>query len=148
MTTPPDTTQPRGQSLGVAMTARLDGLETTLTHGPSGAVLVTTPPRDNGGTGEAFSPTDLVGAALAACALTTMELVARREGLTFGPARASVEKRMQGPPRRIGALELVFDLPAQTPADQRARFEEIARTCPVALSLHPDVRVPMTFRWP
>lgn len=129
------------------MTAALAGLTTTLGHGPSGATLQTVPPKDNGGDGTLFSPTDLVGAALAACALTTMALVARREGLDWGDATARVEKQMVGPPRRIGALPLQFELPASIRPEHRARLEEIARTCPVALSLHPDLKVPLTFTY-
>ena len=130
------------------MTASLSGLACRLGHGPSGAELGTVPPRDNGGDGSSFSPTDLVGAALASCALTTMALVARREGLAFGDARARVEKRMTPPPRRIGELVLVLEMPAEVRPDERARLEEIARTCPVARSLHPDVKVPMEFVYP
>ena len=82
---------------GVPMTAAIQGLSCELTHGPSGSIIKTVPPRDNGGTGMSFSPTDLVGAALAACALSTMALAAQREGLSWGDARASVEKRMTPP---------------------------------------------------
>jgi uncharacterized OsmC-like protein len=130
------------------MTARIAGLACQLTHGPSGAELTTVPPRDNGGTGESFSPTDLVGAALASCALSTMALAAGREGLPWGDARAAVEKRMTPPPRRIGELVLVIDMPREVRPQDRARLEEIARTCPVARSLHPDVKVPFEFRYP
>ncbi len=133
---------------GVPMTAAITGLGCTLTHGPSGAVIETVPPRDNGGTGARFSPTDLVGAALASCALTTMALIAAREGLAWGDARASVEKIMSPPPRRIAELTLVIDMPRGTRPAERARLEEIARTCPVARSLHPDVKLPITFRYP
>lgn len=133
---------------GVPMTAAIQGLTCRLEHGPSGARLQTVPPVDNGGDGSSFSPTDLVGAALAACALSTMALVAGREGLTWGNARASVEKIMTAAPRRIGELGLVFDMPAEVRPEHRARLEEIARTCPVARSLSADVKVPMTFRWP
>jgi putative redox protein len=133
---------------GVPMTAAIEGLGCTLTHGPSGAVIQTVPPKDNGGTGACFSPTDLVGAALASCALSTMALQAGREGLAWGDARASVEKRMSPPPRRIAELVVAFDMPREVLPEQRARLEEIARTCPVARSLHPDVRVPMEFRYP
>ncbi len=133
---------------GVPMTAAIQGLSCRLTHGPSGAVLSTVPPRDNGGTGASFSPTDLVGAALAACALSTMALVAQREALAWGDARAAVEKRMTPAPRRIGELVLVIEMPREVRPDQRARLEEAARTCPVARSLHPDVKVPMEFRYP
>ncbi len=132
---------------GVPMTARIEGLTCQLTHGPSGSALTTVPPRDNCGTGESFSPTDLVGAALASCALSTMALAAQREGLAWGNARAAVEKRMTPPPRRIGELVLVIDMPREVRQQDRARFEEIARTCPVARSLHPDVKVPFEFRY-
>jgi uncharacterized OsmC-like protein len=128
------------------MSVAIQGLTCRLTHGPSGAVIQTVPPKDNGGDGSSFSPTDLVGAALASCALSTMALVAAREGLAWGNASAAVEKRMTPPPRRIGELVLVITLPRETRPEQRARLEEIARTCPVARSLHPDVKLPIEFR--
>jgi len=139
---------PPAASPGVPMSARLAGLACQLTHGPSGSIIATVPPRDNGGDGSSFSPTDLVGAALASCALTTMALTAGREGLSFGEARAAVEKRMSPPPRRIAELVLCIDMPREVRPDDRARLEEVARTCPVARSLHPEVRLPMEFRYP
>ncbi len=133
---------------GVPMSAALSGLTCSLAHGPSGTTMRTVPPRDNGGDGSSFSPTDLVGAALAACALSTMALVAGREGLTWGDARAAVEKHMSPPPRRIAELTLVIDMPREVRPEHRARLEEAALTCPVARSLHPDVKVPIRFRYP
>lgn len=133
---------------GVPMTAAIRGLTCRLEHGPSGASMQTVPPRDNGGDGSSFSPTDLVGAALAACALSTMALQAGREGLTWGDASAEVEKVMSSSPRRIGELPLVFHMPREVRPEHRARLEEIARTCPVARSLSSDVKVPMEFRYP
>lgn len=132
---------------GVPMTAAIHGLTCDLTHGPSGTHIKTVPPVDNGGDGSSFSPTDLVGAALGSCALSTMALVAAREGLSWGDARVAVEKRMSPPPRRIAELVVVFDMPREAKPEQRARLEEIARTCPVARSLHPDVKVPFEFRY-
>ena len=76
------------QPTGVKMTADGSGLSVRLEHGPSGSALTTSPPKDNGGTGASFSPTDLVGAALASCALTTMALAAAREGLAWGDTQA------------------------------------------------------------
>lgn len=134
--------------MGVPMTVRITGLDCQLTHEPSGAVIRTVPPKDNGGDGTSFSPTDLMGAALASCALSTMALLAPREGLTFGAASARVEKEMVGPPRRIGSLAVVITMPVGTRPEERARFEEIARGCPVARSLHPDLQLPMTFVYP
>lgn len=134
--------------MGVPMTVRIAGLGCALTHEPSGAVIRTVPPKDNGGDGSSFSPTDLVGAALAACALSTMALIAPKEGLTFGEATARVEKEMVGPPRRIGSLSIVITMPPGTKPEQRARFEEIARSCPVAKSLHPELQLPLQFVYP
>jgi uncharacterized OsmC-like protein len=141
MTTP---TQPAAS--GVPMTAEgAPQFKVNLQHGPSGTRITTEAPKDNGGTGSSFSPTDLVGAALASCAITTMALVASREGLPWGEASASVEKRMTGAPRRIAELVLEIRMPKGLNAEQRAKLEEIARFCPVARSLHPDVKVPLTF---
>jgi putative redox protein len=119
-----------------------------LTHGPSGTVIHSEAPKDNGGTGGSFSPTDLVGAALASCAVTTMALAASRENVPWGEAQAKVEKRMTPPPRRIGELVLEITMPRELPKDQRARFEQIARECPVSRSLHPDLQKSLTFRYP
>lgn len=134
--------------MGVSMTVQIAGLECKLTHEPSGALIRTIPPKDNGGDGSSFSPTDLVGAALASCALSTMAIIAPKEGLTFGEASARVEKEMVGPPRRIGSLAVVITMPPGTRPEQRVRLEEIARGCPVARSLHTDTQIPMTFVYP
>jgi uncharacterized OsmC-like protein len=132
---------------GVAMKVELHGLTCRLTHEPSGAVIQTTPPRDNGGDGTSFSPTDLVGAALASCAISTMALQAAREGLSWGDASARVVKEMVGPPRRIGTLSVEITMPAGVKPEHRARLEEIAHGCPVARSLHGELKLPITFRY-
>lgn len=129
------------------MSARIAGLTVQLEHGPSGSTLQTVPPKDNGGTGASFSPTDLVGAALVSCALSTMALGAGREGLSWGEASANVVKQMSPPPRRIAQLTVVIQMPKEVKPEQRARLEELARTCPVARSLHPDVNLPITFSY-
>lgn len=139
------TTPPSGVVMNVTSAP---GFKCRLEHGPSGTRIVTEAPKDNGGTGGSFSPTDLVGAALASCALTTMALVASREGIAFGEAQARVEKRMSPPPRRIAELVLEIDMPAGLSRAHRARMEETAHGCPVARSLHPDVKVPVSFRYP
>jgi uncharacterized OsmC-like protein len=90
-----------------------------------------------------------MGAALASCAVTTMAIKSEAEGIPFPAASARVVKEMTTtPPRKIASLALEVRLPAtgHTP-EQRARLEEIGRTCPVALSLHPAVHVAMTFTY-
>ena len=130
----------------VEVTAESDGgLQTRLHHGPSGATLPTDGPKDNGGEGAAFSPTDLVASGLLACMLTTMALVAKREGIPWGKARGRIEKHMNASPRRIGQLVVELWLPRGLSAEHRTRMQLVAETCPVHKSLHPDVQVSVTY---
>lgn len=123
-------------------------LRTQAIHGPSGATLITDAPVDNHGKGEAFSPTDLLATSLATCVLTTMAILAQRQGFEFGNASFEVTKEMTAtPPRRVAKLTLRFVLPAALNADQRARLEAVAKSCPVHHSLHPDVVTEVSFSY-
>jgi putative redox protein len=134
----------------VTITATYDGnLRCTATHGPSGAKLPTDAPKDNEGMGASFSPTDLVATALATCTITTMGILARREGIDLRGAQVTVEKQMVATPRRrIGALPVTITVPGRLTAQQKQKLENAARTCPVHASLHPDVQAPITFVYP
>ena len=123
------------------------GLHVRVTHGPSGASFVSDAPKDNGGDASGFSPTDLVATGLLDCMITTMSIVARREGIPWGKLRGRVEKHMHPSPRRIGTLVVEVWMPAELPADQRSRMEQVAHTCPVQRSLHPDVKLDLRFRY-
>jgi putative redox protein len=118
-----------------------------LTHGPSQSKIETDAPKDNQGKGERFSPTDLIGAALGSCILTTMDMAAKADGFSIEGAKASVEKAMTSAPRRIQSLTVQMTLPARLNAEQRKKLEDIAVNCPVHRSLHPDVQMPMTFQY-
>lgn len=135
--------------MSVTMNLTYDGgLRCTLVHEPSSTPLRTDAPKDNEGRGESFSPTDLVGAALVSCAVTTMAIKAPKEGIALSSASGRVVKEMTtAAPRRIARLTVEIELPSGLPAAQRARLEEIAHTCPVALSLSGDVDVRMQFRY-
>ncbi len=115
-------------------------LRCTNTHDQSGTVIITDAPKDNQGRGESFSPTDLVASGLGVCMLTIMGIVARRDGIALAGATARVEKHMTpAPPRRIARIVVAITLPGGITAEQRTVLERAARTCPVALSLHPDI---------
>jgi uncharacterized OsmC-like protein len=128
-------------------TARYEGqLRTEATHTASGTVIQTDAPVDNHGRGEAFSPTDLVGTALGTCILTTMAIVAERHEIAFVGASFRMEKIMsQEPPRRIAQLTVELHLPASLDARARALMERTAHTCPVALSLNPEIKQEIQF---
>jgi uncharacterized OsmC-like protein len=121
------------------------GLKMRLRHGPSGAEIPTAAPADNLGDGSSFSPTDLLAASLGACMVTTMGIVAQREGIPFDGAAFSLEKHMRSDPRRVDVLPVVIRMPRGLTDEQRTRLEHVARTCPVDRSLHPDVRREVTF---
>lgn len=124
-------------------------LHCTATHAASGAALATDAPKDNMGKGEAFSPTDLVATALGTCMLTTMAIVAQRHGIELAGARVQVTKEMVSQPaRRIGTLGVEITMANRDLSDDdRKRLENAALACPVHRSLHPEVQIPVTFRW-
>ena len=123
----------------------LGGLKMDLTHGPSGTTIRTAAPVDNQGDGSSFSPTDLAAAALGSCMITTMAIVAAREGIPFEEGSFSLEKHMRSGPRRIDRIPIVIRLPASLTAEQRRRMEETALGCPVHLSLLEAIDRPVEF---
>lgn len=118
-----------------------------LEHEPSGSQIETDAPKDNQGLGQAFSPTDLMAAALSSCAITTMAIVGEKSGIDLSGVRASVEKHMESNPRRIGQLVLDISLPARLDSNQRSFMEETARGCPVLRSLSSEIIVKISFTY-
>ena len=128
----------------------LGELRTECSHLQSGTHIHTDAPTDNQGRGEAFSPTDLVANALGTCIITTMAIFARRDGIDLKGSQLDVTKIMTSqPPRRIARIEVDLTLQADSLPDEatRARLEAIAHTCPVAISLHPDIEQAVSIRW-
>jgi putative redox protein len=118
----------------------LGGLRTEAIHLKSSTHLLTDAPTDNHGRGEAFSPTDLTCISLASCKMTTMGILAQREGIDLGGLRCEVEKIMVASPRRIGEIVIDMYLPNPDLTDkQRQMLKNAALACPVALSLSPEV---------
>ncbi len=126
----------------------LGELRCEATHGPSGTQIVTDAPVDNMGKGESFSPTDLVGVALATCIVTTMGIVAQRSDIDMSGTTARVKKEMlTTPQRRIARLTVEVHVPHDLADEDRKRLENAAFTCPVHRSLHDDVEMPIEIRF-
>jgi putative redox protein len=125
----------------------LPGLKVHLQHGPSGAEIRTAAPVDNAGDGSSFSPTDLLAAALGSCMLTLMAITARREGIPFDGAEFVLEKHMRANPRRVDAIPVRIRMPAGLTGEQRKALEHAALTCPVHLSLLPEIRREVEFEY-
>jgi putative redox protein len=124
-------------------------LHCTITHEPSSSVIYTDAPKDHAGKGEAFSPTDLIAAALGSCIATVLGIYSRRKGWNLEGMRFEVTKEMmQEPERRIGRLLVQVWMPMGLPIEDRQACERVASTCPVHRSLHPGIEILTMFHWP
>ncbi len=128
----------------------LGKLRTEAVHLESGTTILTDAPKDNNGEGQAFSPTDLVATALASCMISIMGIVSRRDQITpIDGAKAEVTKIMYAEPRRIGEIHIRITFPPNTYSDKEKKiYEHAAFTCPVAKSIHPDIKQDILFIWP
>lgn len=121
-------------------------LRTEATHILSGNKLTTDAPPDNQGKGEFFSPTDLLATSLGSCMLTIMGISARTYGFDIDGTKVTVTKVMGTNPRRVieVIVELLFPHNNYT-AKERKLLELASKECPVANSLHPDLKQTVRF---
>jgi putative redox protein len=124
-------------------------LRTQATHVQSGTEILTDAPVDNQGKGEAFSPTDLLAASLGSCMLTIMGIAAKQHGLNIDHTTCSITKIMTAePPRRVGEIVVDLKFPETNFTEKDKKIlEKSALTCPVYLSLHPDIKKTVSFGW-
>lgn len=124
------------------------GLRCEAEHGPSKAAIQTDAPVDNHGRGEAFSPTDLVGAALGTCMMTIMGIYAERHGVSLrGMTCRTVKEMSSSAPRRIASLRTTIWVPLPADHPHRTALENAAHSCPVHRSLHPEIDAGIAFEW-
>lgn len=126
----------------------ISGLRTEMTHLKSGTKVLTDAPVDNKGKGKVFSPTDLVSASLASCMLTIMGIAANEHGFNIDGASAAVTKIMQDNPRRIGEIHIKIVFPSNYSDKHKRIITHASKTCPVALSLHPDLKQVIELEFP
>ncbi len=125
------------------------GLRTEAVHELSGTKIITDAPLDNHGKGESFSPTDLLATALGSCMLTIMGISAPEYGYSIDGTTVETEKIMGTNPRRVVEVRITFNFPkGNNYTDQQKRIiEASARTCPVANSLHPELKKTIVFNY-
>ena len=130
-------------------------LRTKATHLQSKTVIFTDAPTDNNGKGEAFSPTDLVAAALGNCMMTVMGIFASKNSISLENSAENAEKisyettkiMSTDLPRRIIEIKIDFKFPKtfNINAENQQKLINAAHTCPVALSLHPEIKQNVSF---
>src|SRR3954466_5424117 len=105
-------------------------LRTQAIHNASGNAIITDAPLDNNGKGEAFSPTDLVCAALSSCMMTIMGQVADRENIDLRGMTTEITKVMASNPRKISEIHVSFTHPNLKADDkQKQKLKNAAHTC-------------------
>lgn len=129
-------------------TKYLGDLRTESQHVKSQSLVITDAPTDNNGKGEAFSPTDLLAASLATCMITIMGIMANKNGLNIDGVSADVTKIMSANPRKVAEIAIEFTF-AKNNFDetQKEILRQAALTCPVALSLHDDLKKTVQFKF-
>ncbi len=128
-------------------TVYLGGLRTEATHVQSGTKIITDAPVDNQGKGEAFSPTDLLSAALASCMLTIMGIKAQASNIDIDNTQCSITKIMAADPRRVSEIVISFKFPKEYTEKEQILLERAALTCPVYYSLHEGLKKTVNFGW-
>jgi uncharacterized OsmC-like protein len=119
-------------------------LRTVCTHLRSKNSFETDAPIDNNGKGERFSPTDLMATSLGTCMITVMGIKARSMGFDLNGIKIEVEKIMKAEPRRVGGINLFFQIPDNLKdIDEKTKqiLKHTGNTCPVQQSIHPEIEV-------
>jgi uncharacterized OsmC-like protein len=117
-------------------------------HIKSGVTLITDAPTDNHGKGESFSPTDLLCTALGTCMLTIMGISANTHHFNIDGTKVRITKIMKSDPRRVGEIIVEFDMPYKEFTEKQKDILRVAaENCPVAKSLHPELKQTIKFNY-
>lgn len=122
-------------------------LRTTCIHLQSGTEILTDAPTDNHGKGEAFSPTDLLATALGSCMVSIMAIKSKDLNVNLNDSTVEVTKIMQAEPRKIAEIKVILNMSVAADDKTKIILERAANTCPVLLSLHPEIKKEVAFNW-
>jgi uncharacterized OsmC-like protein len=80
--------------------------------------------------------------------LTIMGIAARTHSINMEGTDIKITKVMAANPRRVSEVIVEFDLNQHEYSDkEKAILKNAAHTCPVALSLHPDLKQTVIFNF-
>lgn len=114
-------------------------------HEKSGAEIITCAPLREGGTSEAFSPSDIFGISYGQSMLMAVAVLGEPKGIYIKGATCELKKSTYPEPKRIGTIFCIVRIPGKFTDEQKKFIEETALNCPVALSIHPDVQKTVLF---
>jgi len=125
-------------------------LRTKATHVESGYQLITDVPKEHGGQGETFTPTDLFVASLVSSMLSVMGGIARKPEFngSIDGLLARTTKTMRQNPHSVAELLIEFDMPKNNYTDeQKQALEAGARNSQVSKSLNDDLKQTLIFNY-
>ncbi len=125
-------------------------LRTQATHLESGYQLITDVPKEHGGQGETFTPTDLFVASLVSSMVSVMGGVARKPEFNgnIDGLRVRTTKSMRQNPHSVAEIVVEFDMPKNNYSDvQKQALEAAARNSQVSKSLNDDLKQTLIFNY-
>ncbi len=138
----------KNQEMTTSKIKYLGNLRTEAVHLKSNSTIITDAPTDNNGKGEAFSPTDTVATALASCMITIMGIQANTSNFELKFVEADITKVMSATPRKISEVIVNFNFgDVDYSEKEQTIIKNAAKTCPVALSLNPDIKQTISFKF-
>lgn len=127
--------------MAVQMKGRTTGPTTIEIEHESGFKVAVTAPKDNGGDGSSFSPTDLCAVSLGACGSLIMRMYADGKGIPLRGISFELKKEMAASPRRIERITVAFRIDSDCTDLELKKIEAAGRACPVRITLGDRVEV-------
>ncbi len=132
--------------MAVTMRGRTTGPTSLEIEHESGMKFSVTAPKDNGGDGSSFSPTDLCAVSLGACGSLIMNMFAAAKGIPVESISFTLKKEMTAAPRRIERITVSFFIHGAVSDLDLKKIEAAGRTCPVRLTLGDQVEIVETYQ--
>lgn len=111
----------------------------------SGTRFTLVAPKDNGGDGSSFSPTDLCAVSFGACATVIMTMFAQNKDMALEEISFELQKEMTANPRKIAKIIVAYTIKGNLSDADFEKLKNAAKTCPVRLTLYDAVQVEETF---
>lgn len=124
----------------------VEGFSTKISGDANQEIVITDTPKEHGGKGEQFSPTDMLAASLGSCILTMMGIFAKMKKIPFEGVVAKVSKEIKNPASgMISKITVSVYYPDELDESKKAILEKAAKNCPVHHALNESVEQKIFF---
>ncbi|MCH9631430.1 MAG: hypothetical protein S4CHLAM37_14530 [Chlamydiia bacterium] len=124
----------------------VEGFSTKILGDASQDIVITDTPKQHGGKGEQFSPTDMLAASLGSCVVTMMGIFAKMKNIPFEGVVAKVSKKIKNPATgMVSEITVSIYYPEELDDAKKAILEKAAKNCPVHHALNESVEQKILF---